>query len=514
MFDTFKSTYFANATAARDYRVQLRGNRSILLFGLYLLTLIGVAFVVYETQASGRATSVVQAQEMLNSFYTTIMALLGGMIALIAPALSATTIVQERMRRSFDLVFSAPVTPRYYLVGKTIASYRYVWMLLALSLPVTAASVVLGGASWSDVLVGYILLSMQALVFTSIALLMSTLAPKPVSAVMWTYAAIVMYLMFCTSIGAITLFGGFRSREQLFTIAMNPFTTTVAADTYTMILGREVPNWILASVASLLIVRLILLTAGSLLSPYGGKEGRALRINGLVYTFGIAMLVGYLNGGSAGWMPADAAVKLGRILCWSLMPLAILVPFMTCYGYDGERLHWPNGMFNPRRLLDGTPAGALPFLLAVVVTFAIGLVAGCGLTGLAGLSVVRPEFLVYLLFAIGFWTMMWGFGRFASLSGSTRNGRTLQFALFLLVTILPLPFLSAVAYDFFETKTGLNVWYAWVLYPLTRDFSYWLVAYGVAMLGVGWFLALKSDLMFAHRIRVDLVEDERLYARA
>jgi len=63
----------------------------------------------------------------------------------------ATTIVMERQRRSLDLVFSAPVAP-----PTTCRQRRLRCTAISdaadPSLPVTAACVVLGGASWSDVL--------------------------------------------------------------------------------------------------------------------------------------------------------------------------------------------------------------------------------------------------------------------------------------------------------------------------------------------------------------------------
>jgi hypothetical protein len=146
-----------NASSMRDFRVQLRGSRSVLLFGAYLLSLITIALLVYSSAIrNGTSVSIVEAQSSLQSFYATVIGLLGGMICLVTPALCATSILTERQRKSLDLVFSAPVSPKYYLVGKMLSSYRYIWMLLVLSLPVTAACVVLGGATWRDVLLGYL----------------------------------------------------------------------------------------------------------------------------------------------------------------------------------------------------------------------------------------------------------------------------------------------------------------------------------------------------------------------
>ena len=48
-----RRTYQGNAAAVRDFRVQLRGSRSALLFGVYLFVLIGVAMIVYTNTARG-----------------------------------------------------------------------------------------------------------------------------------------------------------------------------------------------------------------------------------------------------------------------------------------------------------------------------------------------------------------------------------------------------------------------------------------------------------------------------
>ena len=102
--------YFSNAATVRDFRVQLRGNRAILLWSFYLLVLIGFTMMVYSGTSDVSSTSIVDAQRRLREFYQSIMILLAVMVNLITPALTAGAIVMERQRRSLDLVISAPVT--------------------------------------------------------------------------------------------------------------------------------------------------------------------------------------------------------------------------------------------------------------------------------------------------------------------------------------------------------------------------------------------------------------------
>ncbi len=477
-----RAVYFGNATSMREFRVQLRGNRSVLLFGAYLVMLIGVAMFVYSEAVGDQRMSIVEAQSRLQSFYMTVMELLAGTICVVAPALSATTVVLERQRRSLDLVFSAPVSPKYFLVGKMLSSYRYIWMLLVLSLPVTAACVVLGGASWGDVLGSYVLLSMQALVLTSISLLMSTLAPKPVSAVLWSYAACIPYLLVTASGAGSFLFGygHGHSMEAPFFVALSPFMVIQAVGTYTAVGNFDVPNWIPALGVTLLITKIALLTAGSLLSPVG-KEARSLRIHGFFYLVATIGLLGYYTTSSIGFS-SDLGGTLGRTLAWVLMPLIVVLPFMTCYGYDGENRFKPNGMFKLTDIFKPTPATGLPYVLLLIGGAAVGLVSGFWIgVRESGVSFLSPataaltpvkaatpnlgafSFVEYFTFVVAFWVFFWSVGRLASSFGiGLRAARALQFGSFLLLCAIPVPVI--ITLDHASSLTGgTNIWSLWAL---------------------------------------------------
>lgn len=458
-----KAVYLDNATSVRDYRVQLRGNRSVLLFGLYLVVLIGVAMTVYGQAAGVGAIEVVEAQQKLRGFYGTIMALLGGIVCLIAPALSATTVVAEKQRRSLDLVFSAPVSPKYYLVGKMISSYRYTWMLLVLSLPVTAACVVLGGASWADVLVAYVLLSTQALILTAMALLMSTIATKPVPAILSSYCVTLFYLVVTAGFAGPTVgrgLFGHAGNEAPFLATLNPFFVQATQATYTMIATVQAPNWILSMAFALLISKICLLGAGSLLSPSPAKEIRSLRLHALVYVGAFAL---YLGWSSAGIVPGTTlgANDAGRALFWLSMLLFLFMPFLSTFGVDAERRFWPNGTFRLRHTLDGTPAGGLPYVLLFLAVCLASIWSGLrfGRAITMGLGDALP----WVVYCVGFWTFFWAAGRYASsLFVGVKSARTLQFATFILLVLLPVPFLSSIT----NASAGTSLGSPWDLYPL------------------------------------------------
>jgi len=495
-----KAVYFDNATSKRDYRVQLRGNRSVILFGVYLVTLIGVGLVVYNNSAHNDAMEVVEAQRQLTQFYDTIMMLLAGLVSLIAPALTATTVVIERQRRSFDLIFSAPVTPKYFLVGKMISSFRYTWMLLVLALPVTAACVVLGGASWSDVLVSYLLLSLNGLMMTAIALLMSTVAQKPVSAVIWSYVANIIFLwltaaLSATSIAGSFMMGGGRGKEAPFFSCLNPFTIQYTSNTYTLVGSTQVPNWFFAIILAGLVSKICLVAAGSLLSPRPAEEIRSLRLHALIYLVAFVLYSSWAvaASGSVGGL-VNAANESGRALTGLLIPLFVFMPFLSTFGVDSERRFWPNGNFKIRHTLDGTAAGGLPFTFLIIGTCALATWAGFHFGGSINLT---GEFYAWLIYIVGFWLFFWAIGRYASsLFIGLRSARTIQFASFIFFVVLPVPFLAALTSSSADAGGG-SLWDFYVLRPLFQEHtaaSVTALVWGLLLILVGVLVAGSASV--------------------
>lgn len=508
--------YIGNATAVRDYRVQLRGNRAVLLWALYLFVLIAFGLFTYSEAARYEQMSIVEAQGRLQGFYEQIVYLLTTMIALIAPALSATAIVSERQRRSLDLVFSAPVSPKYYLVGKLISSYRYIWMLLVLSLPVTSACVVLGGALWYEVLATYALLSLQGLVYTAIALVFSSLAQKPVGAIIWSYVGVIGYMALAGMIAGPLMIrptvvsymgGGSVSLNELpFLVTLVPYLSTQTATSITIIAGYHVPNWILAIFATLVIVRIFLAGAGSALSPFGSTETKSLRIHGLIYMFllsvglsaalgsTLSLTVGPMTSSvypSTGFSPDPEMYFSREFLTAILAPLLIAAPFVTCYGVDLEKKFWPDGLVRPRKMLTGVPSGGLPYLLALALSAAAGTVAYSYWFP----QIMGVRFFVYVAYGLSLVFAAWSIGRLTSaMNNGLRYARTLQFTGMLLALVLPLPFL-AISDSWGYSQSDLSLWDFYVLRPLFSDGdkAAHAAVYAVLLIAIGIGLTVWSE---------------------
>ncbi|MCH8275118.1 MAG: hypothetical protein IH851_10045 [Armatimonadetes bacterium] len=505
--------YFGNPIALRDYRTQLRGVKALVLWGTYLFFLILIAVLFYlSILSSGSQVSIAFVQSELHTFYQRLMWLLGGTVAMITPAFTAASVVAERQHGSFDLLFSTPLRLKDFLVGRMLSSYRYTWMLLILSLPVTAVGVMLGGATWVDVIYAYLLLSVIGLFYSAVGLLISTLTAKPVSAVIWTYAVVgiivlVTFIYYQVAYFGPAFFGG-PSITNEFPLqgAFSTFGVVEVAPTHSLLFGTEVPNLILVCVVVLLLVKLLVLGAASALSPYASPETKSLRVHGLIYVAAAALVIGYgtTNGtvgasafaggfGPAAFSPgtpfSDIWLGIDIMLVTGAVLALLFIPRITCHGRDAERRSRPDGIFNSRRAFLGTPSGALPYLLLLVITAGAGAAAGLAWAARGqpdllplGLAVVATR--VY--WAAGCLVFAWSLGRLASVwTSKVGVARALHLVILIGLLVLPIPMLSLLS------VAGPDLWNVHPLYVHGSAGTAPLL-WGTALLFVGVVVAAAT----------------------
>ncbi len=525
-----RRTYFGNATATRDQRVQLRGSKAVVLFTLYLCIMALVLYIAYDSAMGASSRSLATAQSNLQGFYWATIGCLGVVITIVAPAVGAFAIVTEKQRRSLDLVFSAPVEPKFYLVGKLISAYRYVWLLLILALPFCAVSVTLGGTTWIQLFIAFLLFSFYGLVCVAFGLLLSAMSSKPIPALCWTYCAIGAYWFFTIYMMMMGIAGGAGGRGSSPFSSISPFmaicplTFPFQGGQSTLIFGREIPVWIVSIVEHLLAIKLIILGAGSIMSPSDGREIKALRIHGLVY---FAVLAAFVGWGAAaatsinlGYTTtgisssSQSASILGRALAGLLSVTGIcLVPYLSTFGVNDYRRYKFNGLFDVRKLFTGTVAGNLPYLLAFAFAGSIGFLWGTTVdvsgtvlamaggksktvvTGLALLT--EPMFLMYLLLAAGIWTLMWACGILsAARHQNISRARTMSLFSLVGIALVPTFFLSIIAPESLQRVEGF-----WAMNVISSlfcgiDHSYFAAIHGTLLMVVSVILivALNSRL--------------------
>ncbi len=489
--NSIKTTYsgiIGNAVSVRDYRVQLRGNRPLILWGAYLVILIGIGITFYwQTKLqAGDDVSVVTLQYKLYQYYQSLFALLVGLIIVIAPGLTAGSIATERERQSLDLIISAPAPPKYLLIGKMIASYRYIVMLLVLSLPVTSTCVVLGGASWSDVFSAYINVSANALIYCGIGLIASAKASKVRAALLCAYVFSVLYALVTAALIAEAIYMPPTSLPGHPVISkpwsgMNPFAGIFVAGAETVVFGLVVPIWHVTIVMCTIIARLMAMSAACAISPVGSHAIKAYRLNCLTMQFVSGLAIN-------SWLQSDHWMTLHvSSVAIPFLLLGASIPGLACFVNTDESGCRNDGLFKIRNMLSGNISGNLPFIVTMWAAGMLGfLISGSG---------------IVLKLVAGFWVLgvlffCWGTGRWIStLFFHSRRPispvHVVHWILLILICVWPLP-LAAI----FDLSIDPKMSWLWNLFPLAALDSSASVklalSHGAAFLVIGALLLYDS----------------------
>lgn len=503
-----RRVYFGNASSVRDFRAQLRGTRPALFWTLYLGLLVLFVTLAYSNIVAQGEQSVAFVQAQLQDFYKSVLGMLELMIGLVAPVIVGMSIQAEVQRKSLELVSTAPVTPKYFLVGKVLSGYRYILMLLFLSLPIAAVAVMLGGATWGEVLVSYLLLAMHGLLYIGISLPIAVISTKVVPAVIYSYmacwawglsasAGLIPYLM---TFGSTTTLG---REEAPFFLLMFPGAFLAGVDTFTVMFGTNVPNWILATLVTLLVVKFFIVGAGSAMTRIGSKETVSLRIHGLAVTsilvlaFAVSLFPS-LAAGAGGFVSlSDPAFLISVFFSVASIPIVFALPNLSTWSYLDEHKNKPSGVFDVRKILTGAPEGGLPYILALLGTI---IVIGGGVWVYNG-GPVTDGAVLYALWLAGAWVFFWSMGWLVSSFSTSGIGtaRKSHLAFTIIVTLLPWPVLSIVA-----ALLGLNPDDVFRVYPVAA-LGYSDEPVTVAFMALEFWIAAAALTYWAERRRQSIV---------
>lgn len=504
-------TYFGNAAAVRDYRAQLRGNRALWLWTSYLGLLILLAGLFYSNMMDSMyPRSISQLQGDLFEFYSMVIGLIAAVVCLVAPSLTASTITVERQRKSLDLIFSAPVPPRYLLVGKMLASLRYLIMLLVLALPVTAVCVVMGGATWGDVVGSYIVLLSSGIIFMAIGLAVSAQAATLMSAIANTYGWVILYVWITGTVFGMgmmsTMSGGSfaGATEAPWMIVLLPFTASISAPTFTTILGVEVPNFILGLIFAIAFSKLLTSGAGSSLSPFGSAETKSFRVHALVFigivtvllVFPLASSPMFSMFGSTTATPGVSNFSAGILVALMCAGLGVAIPHVACHSIEADRRFRNDGLVSWRNVLTGTPSGGLPFLVLMVATI-MGSATLANFIG--GGSSASGEFWMLALWGLGFVIFWWGVARFVSgFNLNLKSARVYVFAIAVGLLLVPVPVFMVLGFATGNPGES-SIWAFHMMYPWSPSTAMYGGFYGLLFALSGVFLAFAGERNYRDR---------------
>jgi hypothetical protein len=509
--------YLSNPTARRDFQVQFRCNRTVPFFALIVLVLGGISLYLYWS-ISQQALQPEMIQEKLLLFCEIIFAIVGFSVSLITPVMAAASLIAEKQKKSLDLVVSSPVNLKSYLIGKLLVSYRFVWVFMALSLPFTAMSVLLGGGTWWNIVEVYLLLSLQGLLFTTIGIYFAALVEKAVTAIFYTYLALAGYL---TGVGILAVFAirqlgldgfaPFQGGPLSFFPSLFPGTVMLAAGTTTAIFGVAVPNFLLAAGLTVGAVNFLLSCASGLISPMHQRKRTKLRIES---SLSVAFLAGALGYAASlqQQSPPSLEVFSGDLFFATLFPLApllIFTPFLACYGSDSERRQSHNKRFVFRDMFGNSVAGALPYIYSLIALTSVSAATGfAAAEGFRALQWAAGPFLSTVVYAFGLATFIWSTARLSSSFGNgVKSSRSLQILSLAGILAIPLPFLVLLSQRANgDPKLLQAVWQWYALSPLIgKSTPLETAAHGIFLLCLALGIASWSEKNYVRRRQVKTI---------
>jgi len=443
-----------NPIISREMKVRMRFARSFWLQGAYLLFLIAIVLLAYQgILVYSPISHPADLQNRLQAFYYMLLYSLVSVIVLIAPALTASAISFERERRTLDLLLTTPLRPMQILVGKLVASFAFLMLLLVESMPIVTVCIVMGGATVGDLLATYALIGFSTLHLCAFAIYCSACNRSSGLATFWAYLGAIAGLSatFWMALVEVVFVVSFAppgpgvlssvvQRVAFPLSSLHPFSAPVIKAAPTKLFGVEIPCWLIGAVFSLLLTRFWLTAAAARLpAVYRSNFVGSLRRQGLMLTVLAALTIDALL--TALPMPRsinreDLTIILLAGTGFICLFVALFVPWIATFGEHEGKKPVNDGWFRPLRMFQPVASGALPFIWT---WFSVLVAAMSGL--LIWRTGVQP-FWDKLAFGFGYCllclTFFWAIARFwSSMMRQLSLARWVSFGTLLLIAILP-----------------------------------------------------------------------------
>jgi ABC-2 type transport system permease protein len=233
-----------SAIVAKELASRLQGRLSYVVLTLMVVTFTGLVLgsfwavvlsvptvvPVIGSSAPGTGSvslgSLVGAYRGVFLFFAMAFCLMAS-VAVVAPAVAATSLSGEREEGTFDLLLSTGLASRSIVFGKLVASITFVLLVALTALPGFAMAWMFGGVGVVDVVLTTVLLLAAVCLFAAIGVFCSALGRTSAVAALYAYG-----LVFLLGMGtfAIYLVGASNQMEGIVRpiLALNPWLTLFA----------------------------------------------------------------------------------------------------------------------------------------------------------------------------------------------------------------------------------------------------------------------------------------------
>jgi len=181
-----------NPIVKKDLRIISRSMK--FSWGLFAYeAILGIVFLFVLMFAFESGYGYTRSYETLVSLFPILSAVQFGIITLILPIMTASSISGEKERQTFDLLLTTVMTPRQIIMGKLMSAVIRVMIFIIASIPLMAVSFTLGGLGWGNLFIMLAAAFVFAFFAGAVGMLASTIGKKTLSCIIIAY---VIYFAF------------------------------------------------------------------------------------------------------------------------------------------------------------------------------------------------------------------------------------------------------------------------------------------------------------------------------
>lgn len=218
-------------------------------------------------------------------------------VALIVPAITASSISGEKERQTFDIMLTTCMSPFSIVVGKVMSAVLRILFFVVAGMPIMALAFVVGGLSWSYLFYFVLTIILLSVLSGSIGILCSAICRRSITAVILSYAFyfVIYILTFLPMILKLVRTEAESAGESMLLLLFNPiifyeefFMQLMSGEsvfggndfakdevgflTYHLAQGK---TWMFVSAACILLLSfLLLLAAAWKVNPLNSSSGR------------------------------------------------------------------------------------------------------------------------------------------------------------------------------------------------------------------------------------------------
>jgi ABC-type transport system involved in multi-copper enzyme maturation permease subunit len=185
-----------NPIVVKEVRSRMRGGRAFATLTVVLIFLAAFSFSIYAmVQVAGRNSYTPLSPMVGQTLFAGLALLELLMVSAVAPSVTAGAISSEREKLTYDMLLATPLSPGRILWGKLVSSLSFVVLLVFAAIPITSLVFIFGGVSARDMLKGWLVILVSAIMFSVVGLFMSCLFGRTGRATAFTYLVVLLLLL-------------------------------------------------------------------------------------------------------------------------------------------------------------------------------------------------------------------------------------------------------------------------------------------------------------------------------